>query len=51
MLVLKFHPSDESLKVFLMNPRKAWFNPIWVFQCKFYKSRESKFGGFSCLEC
>jgi hypothetical protein len=45
MLVMSSHPLDESLRVFLMNPRKEWFGPIWAFRCLFYESKERKLRG------
>ena len=50
MLVDEDYPSDESLRVCLMNPKKEWFDPIWVFQCLFNESKERKLKGFSILE-
>ena len=50
MLVMYAHPLDESFILFLTNPKKKRFGPVWVFQCLFKESKERKIRGFSCLE-
>jgi hypothetical protein len=49
-LLMYAHPLNESLRLYLMNPKKEWFGPIWVFKCLFNESKERKLRGFSILE-